>query len=271
MLSTEQVRRYRSDGIVFPITAMTEAEAAGYRARLEAFEAELGPRARQILRQKSHLALTWVDELIRLPAVLDAVEALIGPDIFCWSSSFFIKDPRDGKFVSWHQDAQYWGLEADDIVSAWIALTPSRRENGCLRVVPGTHLTNLEHVDRPQADNLLSRGQEIAVTVHEGQALDVVLAPGQFSLHHERIVHGSEANSSAGRRIGLAVRYTRPSARQVVEDSDSAMLVRGQDGAGNFIHEPRPAADMAPEAVAYLDALLSRRNAGIFRKPRPQS
>jgi len=271
MLDPEQIRRYRDEGVVFPLTAMTEAEAAGYRTRLEALEAAHGTRARQILRQKSHLALTWVDALVRLPAVLDAVESLIGPDIFCWSSSFFIKDPRDGKYVSWHQDAQYWGLEADDVVSAWIALTPSMRENGCLRVVPGTHRGVLEHVDRPRPENLLTRGQEIAVAVDEAAAVDVVLAPGQFSLHHERIVHGSEANSSGQRRIGLAVRYTRPTARQVVEATDSAMLVRGTDRIGNFIHEPRPAADMAPEALAYLDRLLARRNDGVYRRPAPPS
>src|SRR5262249_57420913 len=112
------------------------------------------------------------------PAILDAVGDVIGPDILVWSSSFFIKEPRDGAYVSWHQDATYWGLSEPDVVTAWIALTPSTVESGAMRMVPGTHHEQVAHHDTFAPGNLLSRGQEIAVEVDEARAVDVVLQPG---------------------------------------------------------------------------------------------
>lgn len=264
-MSETQVQVYRRQGICFPFTAMSAGQASGYRARLEAFEQQYGSRGSEILRQKSHLALTFVDELIRLEPVLDKVQSLLGPDILCWSTSFFIKNPGDGKFISWHQDAQYWGLEADDVVTAWIALTPSTPETGCMRVVPESHTRIVEHNDTRAENNMLTRGQEVAVEVDERTAWDVTLMPGEFSLHHERIIHGSRPNRGGDRRIGLAVRYVKPSARQVRESSDSAMLVRGADVHGHFLPEPRPRADMDPAAVGFLDDLLSKRAGGAYR------
>lgn len=267
-LTEAQVRQYREKGYLFPFAALNAAEVKGFRDRIEAFEKEYGTRAGQILRQKSHVVLTFVAELVRLKPVLDKVESLIGPDILCWSTSFFIKDPGDRKFVSWHQDAQYWGLEGDRMATAWIALTDSNTEMGCLRVVPGSHKSMLEHRDVPNETNMLTRGQEIAAQVNEADAVDVELSRGQFSLHHELIVHGSNDNRSKERRIGLAVRYIAPSARQVVDSRDTATLVRGADRYGHFEHEPRPRADMAPEAVEYLENMLAQRAGGIYRAPK---
>jgi len=267
-LTEAQVSQYWEKGFLFPFDALSPAEVAGYRGRIEAFEAEYGSRAGLILRQKSHVVLTFVAELVRLAPVLDKVQSLLGPDILCWSTSFFIKNPGDQKFVSWHQDAQYWGLEGDKMATAWIALTHSRPENGCMRVVPGSHKKVLEHRDVPNETNMLTRGQEIAARVDEADAVDVVLGPGQFSLHHELIVHGSNDNKGRDRRIGLAVRYIAPSARQVVEARDTATLVRGTDRFGHFEHEPRPKADMDPAAVQYLEDMLARRSGGIYRAKR---
>lgn len=265
-LTDAQVRDYATKGYLFPFPALSAAEVGAYRERIENFEREYGDRAGKILRQKSHVVLTFAAELVRLEPVLDKVQSLIGPDILCWSTSFFIKDPGDKKFVSWHQDAQYWGLEGDKMATAWIALTPSTPEMGCLRVVPGSHLTVLEHQDVPNGANMLTRGQEIAAKVDESQAVDVCLQPGQFSLHHELIVHGSNDNRSSQRRMGLAVRYIHPSAKQVVDAKDTATLVRGTDRYGHFEHEPRPGSDMAPEAVEYLEKMLAERAGGIYRR-----
>jgi len=267
-LTPEQTQEYWEKGFLAPFKALSSEEAAGFRRRIEKFEQEYGSRAGQVLRQKSHVVLTAVAELVRLEPVLDKVESIIGPDILCWSTSFFIKNPGDQKFVSWHQDAQYWGLEGDKMVTAWIALTPSRSDQGCLRVLPGSHKRVVEHRDVPNESNMLTRGQEIAAKVNEEEAIDVVLSPGQFSLHHELIVHGSNDNRSNERRIGLAVRYIAPTARQVVDARDTATLVRGVDRLGHFEHEPRPLADMAPEAVDYLEQVLAQKNGGIYRAKR---
>lgn len=265
-LTGADVQRYREDGYLAPIDALTEDEARAARAQLEAAEAQHGGALPKHENMKPHLLYTWASELVRHPKVLDAVEGVIGPDILCWSSNLFLKNPNDGKRVTWHQDVTYWGVEPTDITTAWIALSRSDRASGCMRVVPGSHHEDVaEHVDTFAADNLLSRGQEIAVDVSEADAADIVLRPGQMSLHHTKIVHGSEPNGSHDRRIGFVVRYLAPSVRQTSGFEDSATLVRGRDPHGNFELEPTPASDLSAEAVAYHRVVVERTNRILMR------
>jgi len=250
-LSSEAVRFYEQHGYYAPIRAFSVETAAAFRAKLERFEQEQ-PALGQILRSKTHLALTWADELVRHPGILDAVECVIGPNILCWGASFFIKNARDPSFVSWHQDSTYWGLEPADIVTAWVALSESVVANGAMRVVPDTHMREqIPHHDTFAANNLLSRGQEVAVAVDEAQAVALELQPGEMSLHHVRLVHGSDPNPSDRRRIGFAIRYLPTHVRQTVGPRDSAMLVRGSDAYGHFQPERRPESDLAPAALAH--------------------
>jgi ectoine hydroxylase-related dioxygenase (phytanoyl-CoA dioxygenase family) len=240
---------FRDRGYDFPLDAISPKEAAVLRQRLEQYERVSGGPINDHLRHKSHLLFTWLNDLIRHPKILDAVAEVIGPDILCWSTSFFIKEPQDPGFVSWHQDATYWGLSEPEVITAWVAFTPSNRANGCMRVIPGSHRTQLKHVDTFAKDNLLTRGQEIAAEVEESQAVDIVLSPGQFSLHHVLIIHGSDPNPSDDRRIGFAIRYISTRVKQTVGQIDSATLVRGMDRFGHFRQEPRPLRDFDPEAV----------------------
>jgi non-haem Fe2+, alpha-ketoglutarate-dependent halogenase len=250
-LSPHSVRQYAEDGYLSPIPVLSRAQAQAHRQRLEAIEAS-GRLPAGGLRSKSNLLLTWVDEIVRHPNVLDAVECLIGPDILVWGTSFFIKEPRNKSFVAWHQDLTYWGLEPDTIVTAWIALSESRSENGAMRVIPGTHTLNIiPHRDTFSPDSLLSRGQEINVDVDEGKAVTLELEPGEMSLHHVKLIHGSQPNPSAKRRIGLAVRYLPPHVRQTAGTVDSAMLVRGVDAFGHFRAERRPLLDLSDAALAH--------------------
>jgi ectoine hydroxylase-related dioxygenase (phytanoyl-CoA dioxygenase family) len=249
--ATVDLDRYAGDGVAYPIPVLARAEAARHLALLEAFEAKYGAQAKAILRHKGHLVLTWLNALMRHPAIIAAVTRLIGPDVLCWTSNAFIKDPGDGHFVSWHQDATYWGLGTERIVTAWLALTPSTPENGCMRMVRGSHRWNqLPHRDTFHSANLLTRGQEIAVPVDEAQAEDIVLAPGEMSLHHVLIAHASGPNRSTGRRVGIAFRFITPDLAQSSGLRDSATLVAGEDRYGNFDLEPVPVRDMDPEAVA---------------------
>lgn len=256
VLSGEAVAAYRRDGYYSPVRAMPAAEAAKYREALEAHETRTGEPLQGNWRHKTHLLFTWAHELVRHPAVLDAVEDLIGPDILCWTTNFFIKERTNPGFVSWHQDSTYWGLEPDDVVTAWIAFTRSDLESGCMKVIPGTHTTNqLPHVDTFHKDNLLSRGQEIAVEVDERRAVPCLLEPGEMSLHHIKLVHGSAPNRSPDRRIGFAIRYIPTYVRQT-KVRDSAMLVRGTDRHGHFDPEPGPRADLDDAALAaHADAV----------------
>jgi non-haem Fe2+, alpha-ketoglutarate-dependent halogenase len=255
-LTEDEVQRYRETGFLAPLRVLTTAEAANIRARLEAFEAGAGPLSGK-LRQKSHLLFTWLNELIRHERILDAVEDIVGPDILCWGTSFFIKEPYNPAFVSWHQDSTYWGLDPADIVTAWVALSDSTTENGAMRVVPGSHtMAQVPHRDTFRSDNLLSRGQEVMVDVDASQAATLVLAAGEMSLHHVRLIHGSEPNPSGTRRIGFAIRYLPTYVRQIAGSHDWATLVRGVDRYGNFELERRPDADMSDSAQAYHTAVV---------------
>jgi hypothetical protein len=248
-LTQAQVERYRREGYVFPLQVLDDAELADYGRRLSESEARHGHLAGP-LAQKPHLLFTWAAELVRHPRVLDAVEDILGPDLLCWSSSFFIKQPRDPAFVSWHQDATYWGLDRPDILTVWLALSPARRENGCMKIVPGSHRTQVAHRDTFEPGNLLTRGQEIAVEVDEAEAVYMELAAGQASIHHVLLFHGSPPNASDVRRLGLAIRYMPTSVRQASGVRDTATLVRGTDRYGFFDLVPPPEADMSDAAVA---------------------
>jgi non-heme Fe2+,alpha-ketoglutarate-dependent halogenase len=250
-VSQEAVRHYHREGYVSPIRVLSVAEAGHHRHKLEEIEAS-GRLPSGALRTKCHLLLTWIDEIVRHPRVLDAVESIVGPDILVWGTSFFIKEPRNKSFVSWHQDLTYWGLEPADIVTAWIALSESRVENGAMRVIPATHTIQVvPHNDTFASDNLLSRGQEISVEVDETKAVALELAPGEMSLHHVKLIHGSEPNPSPKRRIGLAVRYIPTYVRQTAGARDGATLVRGHDRFGHFLPEERPVYDLSESAIAH--------------------
>ncbi|HZT87094.1 MAG TPA: phytanoyl-CoA dioxygenase family protein [Stellaceae bacterium] len=264
-LSRDQIARYRAEGYLAPLRVMSAAEAGALRARLEAVEARLGGPLRGDLRHKSHLLFPFLADLVRHPAILDAVEDLIGPDILCWNSNFFIKEAATPSFVSWHQDSTYWGLSSADVVTAWVALTPSNLANGAMAVIPGSQtLDQAPHRDTFDRNNLLTRGQEIAVAVDEAAAVPLVLEPGEMSLHHVRLVHGSPPNPSPDRRIGFAIRYIPTSLRQL-EGEDSATLVRGTDRFGHFELEPRPETDLAADMLAYHRRIAERSARILYR------
>src|SRR2546427_12094788 len=226
LLSQAAVEAYKREGFYSPVRVMNSAEARRYRNALEAHEAKTGAPLQGNWRHKMHLLFTWADELVHHPKILDAVEDVIGPDILCWTTNFFIKEARSPGFVSWHQDSTYWGLEPDDVVTAWVAFTDVTPENGYMQVIPGSHkVDQLPHVDTFHKDNLLSRGQEIAVDVDEAQAGPCLLDPGEMPLHPIKLVHGSEPNRSNDRRIGFALRYIPTYLRQT-KVRDSAALGR---------------------------------------------
>ena len=255
-LDPAAIEAYRRDGYYFPVRVFSPQEAARSRAALEAHEAAAGRPLQGKWRVKTHLLFTWADSIVHHAPILDAVEDLIGPDILCWTTNFFIKEPASPGFVSWHQDAAYWGLQPEEVVTAWVALSESNARSGCMKVMPGTHReSHIPHVDTFAENNMLTRGQEIAVEVDATRAVPVMLQPGEMSLHDIKLVHGSEPNGSDDRRIGLAIRYLPAHVRQT-KNRDSAMLVRGVDRYGHFDPEPRPKRDLDAEALrAHAEAV----------------
>ena len=204
------------------------------------------------VRHKPHLLFTWLNELIRHPRILDAVEDVIGPDILCWGTSFFIKEKRNPGYVSWHQEFDLLGAGAarhhHRLGGVHRQHRGERRDAGDPR--HRTSWIRCRTATPSPPTNLLSRGQEIMVDVDEREAAMLELAAGEMSLHHVRLIHGSDPNPSDDRRIGFAIRYIPTYVRQVAGSHDSATLVRGEDRYRHFEHEQRPDADMSPAAVA---------------------
>jgi non-heme Fe2+,alpha-ketoglutarate-dependent halogenase len=259
-LSIEQRQRYAEDGYCCPLRVLDEREASELRARFDAYWASnrerlqgLLPRQRHVVFGQTHAAFHWVYRIVSHPKVLDAVESILGPNLLVWESAWFIKFPHDKAFISWHQDANYWGLQPPNVMTAWVALSDSTPKNGCMRVIPGSHkMPALPQKDTYAADNALSRGQEIAVSVDESQAVDFVLQPGEMSIHHAALIHGSRANDSDRPRIGLAIRYITPDVvREGTVERQLAMVVRGRDDYHHFelFDPPREGADR-PEIQA---------------------
>ncbi len=251
-LSQQQVELFRRDGYIFPVNILDVHEAADLRRRLEAREALQGGRIEPGQRAKSHLLFKWLDDLIRDPRILDPVEQLIGPNILCWNTIFWIKDVGSKSFVSWHQDNRYWGLSSPEVVTAWLALSPASLESGCMRVMPGTHIGDvLPHEDKYDDANMLTRGQEITEGVDDDHAVHMPLEVGQMSFHNYRLAHASGANNAPDRRIGVSMHFMPTDTQQIVGEWDSAALVRGEDTFENFAPTPIPEMDFDPVAKAF--------------------
>ena len=245
-LQAKDVAAYLANGYLSPVKALDADEVSRFRVRFDGYTAknagalEAAPaRERRTIYAQTHLSLPWVHDIVRHDRILDAVCAVLGPDILVWESNWFVKFPHDPTFVSWHQDAAYWGLSPPKVVTAWVALSPSNEANGCLRVVPGSHHTVLPQSETYARDNALSRGQEISVKIAETEAVSLLLNPGEMSLHDIGIAHGSKANASDVPRIGLAIRYIAPEVAQAGR-RQYALLVRGRDDYGHFDLAPSP-------------------------------
>ena len=251
-LTPQQVEQYEREGYVTPIRVLPKTEAQSLRQRLEAVEARQGGKLEPAQRNKAHLLFKWLEDLIRDPRVLDPVEQLIGPDILCWNTLFWIKEAGSPSFVSWHQDTKYWGLSSEKVVTAWLALSPASIEAGCMRVMPRTHIGDvLAHEDRYHEANMLTRGQEISADLDESEAVFMPLEVGEMSIHNYRLAHASGANGSNDRRVGVSMHFMPPDTSQIVGNWDSAALVRGEDPYGHFDHTPVLGQDFDENGVAF--------------------
>lgn len=265
--AAELSSQFAVNGFIFPIEVLSAADALSYRTQLESLErriegSKLGNKDQL---NYPHVIFRFANSIIRSPRILDVVENLIGPNIMVWGSTFFIKEPNSQSYVSWHQDLRYWGLDSEAVVSAWLALSPVTKENGCMRFVPGSHTGGLiEHSDTFDQANFLTRGQEAVAAIDEQKVIYVELKPGQASFHHGKLLHASSQNRSGERRIGLAINYIAPSVRQTVARTDFAMLVRGKDRFGHFQNIPSPQDDLSDDAIAWHERILRAQNEAMY-------
>lgn len=243
-LNESQRRRYREDGILFPVPVLETDDVRRYCVFCDELEELLGGKPRTVEVRQMHLHVRWASDLAAQPRILDAVEGLLGPNLLVWATELFAKHPYNSAVsIGWHRDRPYMGFDSRTTVTAWIALSPSHPANGCLRVLPGP--------ERQRAE------------IDESAAVDVVLQPGEMSLHDADILHGSRPNRSGEKRVGFAVRFVSPEARPL-SGRPPALLVRGRDTRGHFeIIEPpthtRTQAvlgAMKESATQHLDAML---------------
>jgi chlorinating enzyme len=254
-LSATQIDRYRREGYLAPLPGLTATEATAVWSDVEAFGRRHALREAHVLRNKAHLKMPSLTPVVTDPRILDLVEGILGPDILCWGSSLFIKEPGGPEVVAWHQDSYYWDMTPSDVCVLWLALIESTPENGAMRVVPGTHREpTLQHRSSPDGSaNMLFTYEEAAVEIDEAATRCCELEAGEFSLHHMGILHGSGANRSNGRRMGYSVTYVAPHVRHGGK-RNSALLVRGEDRYRHFAADPVATVEMDPEICAFVDA-----------------
>jgi ectoine hydroxylase-related dioxygenase (phytanoyl-CoA dioxygenase family) len=259
-LSDTQVQQYLDQGYLFPISVFDTQEAAQMRAELERIEsewnaAELPRSVKTYKRVNAHAVMPFAYDLAQRAELLDVVEGILGPNILIYGVEFFIKEPKTPHYVSMHQDLTYWGLgDTQKMVTAWLALSPATVESGCMEFVRASHKLAIQpHKDTFAEDNLLSRGQEVEVTVAESERTAIELAPGQMSLHHGMTIHGSGPNNSNDRRIGVVIRYMSTDVKPQNEAPDYAVLARGEYAFDAFHPIPRPASLFHPDALQYYD------------------
>jgi non-heme Fe2+,alpha-ketoglutarate-dependent halogenase len=240
VMMPQQIDFYRMNGFLAPIPILNSDEAAGVRKQFDALEAAEGREKAQIGLLDRHFDQPFIRQLATHPRILDCAESLLGPDIVLIATHFFCKYGGGERFVAWHQDATYWGLEPPVTLTAWYAVDDSDRANGCMQALPGTHRNGLrEHGKASVAGNLLSINQEVPVTQEElNSVVNLELRAGEISLHDGWLIHGSLPNLSQRRRCGLTLRYVPANVRQTDLNSTGktwrAVLVRGEDREGNW-------------------------------------
>jgi ectoine hydroxylase-related dioxygenase (phytanoyl-CoA dioxygenase family) len=258
-LSVAAIDQYERDGFLTPVSVFSSAEIKQLRTRFEAFEQHFGGRdAAMSKRTDLHILQSWAWDLVTDSRIVDPVTSLLGTDVLLWSMNWFIKEANTNKFVSFHQDANYWGLEPHDVVTAWIAMSDAGMATGPMEFVAGSHNGDLfEHDNTFEDENLLSRGQTVRAALDEENCVPSPLAAGQMSLHHVRLVHRSGPNTTDDRRIGIVLRYCATHVRQT-KGSDTAVLVAGKDDYGHFELLNRPVQDFGEAEMAIHGDAVAR-------------
>jgi non-haem Fe2+, alpha-ketoglutarate-dependent halogenase len=228
-LSSNQLKQYENEGFVSPIDIFLKDKANQVRKEIELIEQKMPGELDKSGRYNAHLISPLLDEITHDSKILDAVQCLIGKDILVCGTTLFIKNPNEKGFVSYHQDAKYIGLEPQNWVTAWVAITDSNERNGCMRMWSGSHKDNLkDHTQMFNEGNLLTRGQTVS-NVPINKTIPLILKAGQMSLHHPKVVHGSDLNKSNDRRIGFVIQsYIGTNVKQVLGEN-GVQIARGND------------------------------------------
>ena len=249
-LSQAQIAYYQKNGFIFQVGVFSEKATAKLRNHLEQAESKAKPGMKQATRKDLLITHAWAWDLVHDHRIVDPISDVLGPNVLLWSMDWFIKEPGPS-FVSYHQDATYWGLYPHHVATAWIALSDAGPKTGPMKFIPESHKGPLyEQDDTFEGNNLLSRGQHVKTEVNEKDSILATLSPGEMSIHDVRTIHGSGPNTTTDRRIGMALRYCATNVKQTKTDRDRAILVAGEDHYQHFEMIPRPIRDMNDKALS---------------------
>ena len=249
MNSLDQYKQdYLQNGFISPVRIISDQESKKHRDILENTEKVLGNMHYQ---SKLHTILKSAYELAIHPNILDIVEKTIGENILLHNTTYIIKEPQSPAFVSWHQDLTYWGFSHDDQISVWLALSKADNASGAMYMIPGSHLEGKkEHKTVEDENNVLFQSQW-AQNVDESKKTLCILRPGEASFHHGRTIHSSMPNKSDDRRIGFNIQYVAAHVKQMKNNTDTAICVRGVDNYNNFgVDIPALSDELNPTTIA---------------------
>lgn len=240
-LTREQIDTFNRDGFLKGIRVFSDEEIAGQRAYFDQLlEQVIAAGGDSYSISTAHMTYGRVYDLLTHERIVDCVADLIGPNVIGWGSHYFCKMPRDGKSVSWHQDASYWPITPSKTVTVWLAIDDADLDNGCMKFLPGSHLHG--HLEYRESSS--DEGNVLDQTVEEierfGEPVPVVLKAGEISIHSDLLLHGSEANHSDRRRCGLTLRYCPPEVRAYLDWHLKGVVARGEDTGGHWANPPRP-------------------------------
>ncbi len=263
VLTADQIAAYRHDGFQFPLPGIGAEHARRARADLEEYETGMGGKLTEIdrtARYKLHVKLPWAHAIATHPAILDAVEDVIGPDILIWTSTFFVKEPKTPAVTLWHQDATYFGLRPHDHITAWVALSDASAVSGCMTFIPEGGAPRLyQHKANAVPNSMNGGSQTIVEDFDRDSGVRGMLNAGEFSLHHTLCIHSSPPNESDDRRIGYGISYMPANTRHIGTIRQRAMLVRGEDRYGHFELEAHPGEDQSANNAEHVRSTTSYR------------
>jgi hypothetical protein len=240
VLTREQIERFNREGYLLPLRIFNDAEIAALRTYFDGLLAKYMSEGKDSYSISSaHLRHGRVWDVLTNPRVVAIVSDLIGPSVVAWGSHFFCKMPKDGKTVSWHQDASYWPLTPSKAVTVWLAIDDADRGNACMKYIPGTQV--LGHLTYKLSENDPSNvlNQTVPDVEKYGDPVYVELKAGEASLHSDLLLHGSDANTSDRRRCGLTLRYTTGDVKAYMGWADKGVVVAG-DPPPHWNNRPRP-------------------------------
>ena len=241
VLTVSQIQQFNEQGFLMPFDGLDGQEIRDLRNYFDGVLAafmELGRNSYSI--NTAHLRFARIYQLVQHPRLVQPVADLLGPNIVCWGSHFFCKLPRDGKRVPWHQDSTYWPLSPTKTVTAWLAIDDADPQNGNMKFIPRSHLHGLIDYDETHhADTILDLAVRDPFKYGVGE-VDDTLRAGQFSLHSDLLLHGSEANNSDRRRCGLTIRYAAADVRTWYDWHHKGFVVSGENVGSHWANPPCP-------------------------------